>query len=221
MSVISILLRKSPKFGKGENEITFDAVLENTIEAETVFTRFPLENGANATDHGIIQPTRYTITAAVSNNPLTPNPVDFAGGFLSNFFEDSGIGAAVAGLSAGFLAGTSETRPGAALQMLLALMYQREPFDVDAGDIQLTNMVITNIYRTRDAETENGLLFTAELMELPLIATVVNGQGKTVPGSGPEKTQAAPKVEKGQVFAIPVSDTLRKKIERAFPNIGS
>ena len=219
MSVISILTRKAPTFGKGENEIEFDAVLENIIEAETVFTQFPLEIGANATDHGIILPMRYTITAAVSNNPLKPKITDFAGGFLSNFFADSGIGAAVAGLSAGFLAGSEQTRAGSTLNLLLGLMYQREPFDVDAGEIQLQGMVITNIYRSRDTESEGGLLFTAELMELPLIATVINGQQKTKPGTGTEATQAAEKVEKGEVFGIPVSKATEDKITKAFPGI--
>lgn len=219
MSVISILTRKAPTFGKGENEIEFDAVIEDSFENETVFTRFPLELGANATDHGIIMPRIYTITAAVSNNPLSPNVTDFVGGFLSNFFPDSGIGAAVAGLSAGFLAGSKETRAGSTLTMLLGLMVQREPFDVDAGDIQLQDMVITNIYRTRRPEIENGLLFTAELMELPLIATVINGQQKTNPGTGTEATQAAPKVEKGEVFGIEVSKATEDKITKAFPGI--
>lgn len=220
MSVISILTRKPPTFGKSPNEITFDAVLEDIIEAETVFTQFPLEIGANASDHGIILPRKYSITAAVSNNPLSPSVTDFVGGFLSNFFADSGIGAAVAGLSAGFLAGSDQTRAGSTLTLLLGIMYQREPFDVDAGDIQLQKMVITNIYRTRRPEIENGLLFTAELMELPLIATVINGQQKTNPGTGTEATQAAEKSEKGEVFGIPVSDSVRSKIARAFPGVG-
>lgn len=220
MSVISILMRKPPTFGKGDAEITFDAVLEDVVESEVQFTQFPVEIGANATDHGIILPRLYTITAAVSNNPLTPGVTDFVGGFLSNFFEDSGIGAAVAGLSSGFLAGSDQTRAGNTLNTLLALMYQRQPFDVDAGDIQLQGMVITRIYRTRNTEVESGLLFTAELMELPLIATVVNGQGKTAPGNGPEKTQAAETVNKGEVFGIPVSDSVRSRLARIFPGAG-
>lgn len=220
MSVISILMRKPPTFGKGDAEITFDAVLEDVVESEVQFTQFPVEIGANATDHGIILPRLYTITAAVSNNPLSPSITDFVGGFLSNFFEDSGIGAAVAGLSSGFLAGSDQTRAGNTLNTLLALMYQRQPFAVDAGDIQLQDMVITRIYRTRNTEVESGLLFTAELMELPLIATVVNGQGKTAPGSGPEKTQAAETVNKGEVFTKEIPPAVRSRIARIFPGVG-
>lgn len=220
MSVISILMRKPPTLVKGDAEITFDAVLEDVVESEVQFTQFPVEIGANATDHGIILPRLYTITAAVSNNPLSPGITDFVGGFLSNFFEDSGIGAAVAGLSSGFLAGSDQTRAGNTLNTLLALMYQRQPFDVDAGDIQLQGMVITRIYRTRNPEVESGLLFTAELMELPLIATVVEGQSRTVPGDGPEKTQCAPTVKKGEVFTKEIPAAVRSRIARIFPGVG-
>tara|TARA_R110002033_G_scaffold93339_4_gene142593 strand:- start:20 stop:511 length:492 start_codon:yes stop_codon:yes gene_type:complete len=115
---------------------------------------------------------KWSIIGAVSNTPLQPGITDFVGGVLSNF-TDSGVASTVAGLSAGFLAGSTETRSSAALEELLTLMTTGEPFDVDAGDKQLVNMVIGNIRRTKDASNEGGLIFEAELQEYPTLKTTI------------------------------------------------
>lgn len=223
MSLITVLTKKPPSFGKGGNEsITFDAVLSDAIDASVQFTQFPVEVGGLASDHGIITPILYKITAGVSNNPIGTAATDFIGGLASNLFDDSPVGALIAGASAGFLAGSNDTRAGSTLQFLFGLMYLREPFDVDAGDVQLTNMVITNIYRERAPETEGGLIFTAELQELALISTAISNQQPGVsklPGGDPAKTAAAAKVSKGEVFGIPVPASVQSAIGRVFPGV--
>ena len=220
MSVISILTRKQPGFLAGDVQIQFDATLEDHFQAEVKYTQFPLEVGANATDHGIILPRKWSITAAVSNNPISIKPTDFIGGFLSNLVADSALAATVAGISSGFLAGSDQTRTGSTLAALLFIMELRAPFKVNAGEIELDNMVITRIYRTRKPENENALLFTAELMELPTVsATLSNQQPKTtqMQSGSPEQTQAAAKVEKGEVIGIPVSSSVKAMVQRIFP----
>jgi hypothetical protein len=69
-------------------------------------------------------------------------------------------------LSAGFLAGSDETRASTTLQFLIVLMQSGDPFTIDAGDITLNNMVITRLSRTKDPSNENGLIFVADLQEL-------------------------------------------------------
>ena len=212
MSLISLFTHKAPTFNIDGGIVAFDAVLEDTLEASVEYTSFPLEVGANATDHGIIQPITYTITGLASNNPLGLDPSQITG-FLTNFFDAPGL-SAIAGLAAGFLSGSNETNAGATLQFLLGLMYAREPFDVDAVDIQLSNMVITNVTRTKTAANENGLEFTAELMELPLISTVIttNQPGQSqLRDFDPAKTQSTAFVKKGEVSTLESSDdTLAK-----------
>lgn len=168
MSLINIFTAKSPTL----NGIEFDAVLEDTFEASVELTGYEIELGARASDHRIIKPMKWSIIGAVSNTPLQPGITDFVGGVLSNF-TDSGVASTVAGLSAGFLAGSTETRSSAALEELLTLMTTGEPFDVDAGDKQLVNMVIGNIRRTKDASNEGGLIFEAELQEYPTLKTTI------------------------------------------------
>lgn len=200
MSIVSLFTRKSPSFVVGGSIISFDAVLEDTLEAEVTYPRFPLEIGASATDHGIIEPITWTLTAAVSNNPLNLGAVE-AGAFVVNLFDSSTL-TAISGLSAGLLGGSSQTRAGATLEALLGLMFARAPFDIDAVDIQLENMVITNITRTKTPENEQGIEFVAELMELPLISTVISTnqpvQNELRDGD-PAKTQAAADVSKGEI----------------------
>lgn len=168
MSLINIFVAKAPTLAG----IEFDAVLEDTFEATVDLTSYPIELGARASDHRIINPFRWSLVGAISNTPLGPNVTDFVGGGLSNFF-DSGVLSTVAGLSAGFLAGSNETRSSSALDLLLKLMVSGEPFNVDAGDKILENMVIARIRRTKDASNEGGLIFEADLQEFPELSTVI------------------------------------------------
>jgi len=200
MALINIFVPKSPEFITSLGVVTFDAVLEDTLSASVDYPTFPLEVGADASDHGIINPIEWSITGLVSNNPLSAGLTE-ASGVITNIFDPS-TALAIASLSAGFLSGSDGTRAGAALQLLLGLMYQRQPFDIDAGDIQLQNMVIVSVERTKTAENEGGLEFVAELMELPLISTVITsnepGQSQLRFGD-PAKSQAAGLLKKGEI----------------------
>lgn len=169
MSLLNIFLSKSPTLGG----IEFDAVLEDTFEASVELTGYPIELGARVSDHRIVQPFKWSIVGAVSNNPLSPSVLDFAGGALSNFF-DSGIFATAAGLSSSFLSGGNETRTSATLDLLISLMTTGDTIDIDAGDIQLKNMVIVRLRRTKDPENEGGLIFEADLQEYPTLLTTIS-----------------------------------------------
>lgn len=45
-------------------------------------------------------------------------------------------------------------------------MVAGEPFDIDAGDIQLQNMQIARLGRTKDPSNEQALIFVAQLQEI-------------------------------------------------------
>lgn len=166
MSLVNIFTRTAPTIAGFE----FDAVLEDTFEASVDLTGFTIELGARASDHRIINPFTWSIVGAVSNNPLRTAVTDFIGAATTNA---GGVISTVVGLSAGFLAGGAETRASATLDFLITLMVTGEPFDIDAGDIQLTNMVIGRIRRVKDPSTENGLIFEADMQEFPTLETVI------------------------------------------------
>lgn len=161
MSILTVFTKQAPTLAG----YSFDAVLEDDLDVSVEWTSYPVETGVNVNDHRIIQPTKWTMTGAVSNNPLTTQLTDFLGGALSNLTNNALV-STVAGLSAGFLAGSNSTRSSAVLEQLIGLMVAGEPFDVDAVDIQLQNMVISRIGRRRDNSNESGLIFVAQLQEL-------------------------------------------------------
>lgn len=198
MSILSILTRQSPKLAGYE----FDATLEDSFEASVELTRYPVESGVKVADHRIIQPMKYFITGSISNNPLKVfDLVGLAAGGLSNLAGNNPYVATVAGMSAGFLAGSQDTRASSTLEFLLELLVSGLPFDVDAVDIQLKDMVLTRLSRDRSPEVENGLIFVAEIQELVQLDRLVD---KTQPSQDqladgdPAKAGAASTASTGQ-----------------------
>lgn len=161
MSIVQLFTKQAPTIAG----YSFDAVLEDTFEATVEVTTYPIESGVRVSDHRILQPFKWSMVGAISNNPLKVQLTDFLGGALSNLTNNPLV-ASIAGLSAGFLAGSDETRASTTLQFLILLMQSGDPFDIDAGDITLRNMVITRLSRTKDPSNENGLIFVADLQEL-------------------------------------------------------
>jgi hypothetical protein len=161
VSIVQLFTKQAPTIAG----YSFDAVLEDTFEATVEVTTYPIESGVRVSDHRILQPFKWSMVGAVSNNPLKVQLTDFLGGALSNLTNNPLV-ASIAGLSAGFLAGSDETRASTTLQFLILLMQSGDPFDIDAGDITLRNMVITRLSRTKDPSNENGLIFVADLQEL-------------------------------------------------------
>lgn len=161
MSLLQVFTREAPTIAG----YAFDAVLEDSFEASVTVTSFPIESGVRVSDHRILNPFKWTMTGAITNNPLKTQITDFLGGALSNL-TDNPIVSSIAGLSAGFLAGGDETRASSTLAFLIWLMQQGDPFDIDAGDIILKNMVITKLSRTKEPRNENGLEFVVELQEM-------------------------------------------------------
>ena len=170
MSLINLLVKRGPQLGS----LQFDAVLSDDLNASVDIVQYPIETGTPIADHIIYQPIRYTMTGAVSNNPLKVSITDFTG-VLTNLVDDNPFIATGAGLFAGWLSGSNETRSSTTLNTLLDFMYSGQVFTVDTGEITLNNMVIQRIGRSKDPENENGLIFVAELQQIVTLDRVANG----------------------------------------------
>lgn len=170
MSLINLLVKRGPQLGS----LQFDAVLSDDLDASVDIVQYPIETGTPIADHIIYQPIRYTMTGAVSNNPLKVSITDFTGA-LTNLIDDNPFIAAGAGLFAGWLSGSNETRSSTTLNTLLDFMYSGQVFTVDTGEITLNNMIIRRIGRSKDPENENGLIFVAELQQIVTLDRVANG----------------------------------------------
>lgn len=199
MSIVNIFTRQAPTIAG----YSFDAVLEDTFEATVTITSVPIESGVRISDHRILNPFKWTMTGAISNNPVKVQLTDFLGGGLSNF-TDNPIVAAVAGLSAGWLAGSDETRGSSTLGFLVWLMQASEPFDIDAGDILLKNMAITRLSRTKEPRNENGLEFVVELQEVIELDRIARDTQCSIPQlrpGDPSQSALARAIRRGQAIA--------------------
>lgn len=217
MAIINIFTAKAPTVAG----YSFDAVLEDTFEASVEVTTYPVETGVRIGDHRILNPFVWRLTGAVSNNPLKTQLTDFLGGALSNL-TDNPIVAGVAGLSAGWLAGSDETRSSATLALLIDLMLAEEPFVVDAGDITLKNMVITRLSRTKEPRNENGLEFVAELQEIITRDRVPQGDEPSTEQlrtDDPSESAAARAVRRGQQIGQTVSAAVNSKVNEVLDGI--
>lgn len=211
MSIITLFTKKAPTIGGVE----FDAVLEDTLDAPIQLTQYPIESGANASDHAIIQPYQYVMLVAVSNNPIKPTVTDFAAGAISNFF-DSNIVSSIAGLSAGFLGSSDDSRSASALEFLLGLRISRQPFDLDAGDIVLQNMVVVNVRRTKTPVNEQGLFAEVQLQELPTLDTILTPESpkqEQLREGDPSQSQVAGDINKGEQGLQPVSSNTNTLVD--------
>lgn len=217
MSIVSLFTRQAPTIAGYQ----FDAVLEDTLDVSVEWTIYPVESGVNVNDHRIIQPVRWTMTGAVSNNPLKVQLTDFLAGGLSNLTNNPYV-AAVAGLAAGFLAGSDQTRASTTLEFLITLMRSGEPFAIDAGDIQLQNMVISRIGRTKDISNESGLIFVCEMQELitlDRLQTLGQPSQMQLRDGDPTKSALSSVVKKGQQIAKDVNDTVSTSVNNVLDGI--
>lgn len=217
MSIISLFTRQAPTIAGYQ----FDAVLEDTLDVSVEWTMYPVESGVNVNDHRIIQPVRWTMTGAVSNNPLKVQLTDFLAGGLSNLTNNPYV-AAVAGLAAGFLSGSDQTRASTTLEFLITLMRSGEPFAIDAGDIQLQNMVISRIGRTKDISNESGLIFVCEMQELitlDRLQTLGQPSQMQLRDGDPTKSALSSVVKKGQQIAKDVNDTVSTSVNNVLDGI--
>lgn len=217
MSLIQIFARQAPTIAG----YSFDAVLEDTFEATVSVTSFPVESGFRISDHRILDPFKWTMTGAITNNPLKTQVTDFLGGGLSNL-TDNPIIATVAGLSAGWLAGGDETRASSTLQFLIALMQAGDPFDIDAGDIILRNMVVTRLSRTKEPRNENGLEFIVELqemIELDRIRRDGEPSQSQLRDDDPSKSALARAINRGQAIAKQSSEAVSNAVNNVLNGV--
>ena len=151
---------------------------------------------------------------AISNNPVKAQLTDFLGGALSNLTDNPFV-ATVAGLSAGWLAGSDETRASTTLDFLIWLMSEYEPFDIQTGEILLKNMAITRLSRTKEPRNENGLEFVVELQEVIELDRLAGSDERwayQLREGDPSQSALARAVQKGQVIAKEAADSVSKAV---------
>lgn len=163
--------------------LVFDAVFEETHEADLEVTDNPVETGVVVSDHAFMKPLRVKIAAGVSDTPLATSTDD-------PFASDTG-------------------RSRRAFELLTELQKKAEPFDLQTGLKLYENMVCTSIRTSQDKDSSGALLFTAELREVIIVYTQVVQYPPRKAGA--TKRQAGPQKDKGEQQGKEVADKPRKQ----------
>ena len=163
--------------------LVFDAVFEETHEAELEVTDNPVETGVVVSDHAFMKPLKVTLSAGVTDTPLVVGTDD-------PFASDAG-------------------RSRRAYELLTELQKKAEPFDLQTGLKLYENMVCTSIRTSQDKDSSGALLFTAELREVIIVYTQVVTYPPRKPGA--TKRQAGPKKDKGEQQGKEVTNPAEKK----------
>ncbi|MBC17082.1 MAG: hypothetical protein CL942_08525 [Desulfovibrio sp.] len=110
---------------------------------------------------------------------ITDHPVENGANVTDHAFMQPPTVSITAGVSDSGGTSTGDKRSVEAYEKLLELQKKREPFDLITGKRVYKNMLIRSLSTTTDKETENALIFTAELREV-IMATV---QAVSIPRS--------------------------------------
>lgn len=133
---------------------------------------------------------------------ITDHPVEQGAAITDHAYMKPAQVTIRAGVSDAGKSGNSGDRPSVeAYQKLLELQKSREPFDLVTGKRTYKNMLIRSLAVTTEAETENILMFTAELRQVMLVTV----QSVAVPRSRQKYGNVTGGVDqKGQKQLVPV-----------------
>lgn len=165
------LIRQPVAVIRSMGGLVFDAVFEETHEADLEVTDNPVETGVVVSDHAFMKPLKVTLSAGVTDTPLVVGTDD-------PFASDSG-------------------RSKRAFELLTELQKWAEPFSVQTGLKLYENMVCTSVRTSQDKDSSGALLFTAELREVIVVYTKT-AKYNVNPAPGATARQAAPKKNKGE-----------------------
>lgn len=132
--------------------IVLDVILTEGATATARLTENPVEEGANVSDHYIVEPMTFYTEGIVSN-----------------------ISSSVVGQFTALAASLTQdlTKAQAAWDELLKLRRDRVTFTLIQGLASYENVVILSIKQDTDKNTANGLFFTATYKELAFVGSVL------------------------------------------------
>jgi hypothetical protein len=148
--------------------LAIDALVKENHEFKRVATQYPVEEGANITDHVRHEPTSLTIEGVITNHPTNYSSV------VSQFFYDIAEGRERQITEKAFT-NSPVTRVGGAWDVLMEMIGENETYDVAPKVMEpisvvtsmklYQEMVITGLTITRDAP-EEALRFSMSLQKI-------------------------------------------------------
>lgn len=138
--------RVNPETGAISEVLQLDTTIDANLSHRMTVTRFPVEDGADISDHAQKQPEVVTIRSLVSATPFRI-------------------------FSLGALSG--DARPRGAFEILDELQKNSELVRVVTDLKTYDNMALTNFDAPRRQDTKNALFFTAIFHELRIVSSQI------------------------------------------------
>lgn len=152
MSIVTLIAPKKQRvLGPitDEGGLKLDAVLQEAFEIEVDVTQYPIEKGADISDHAIVKPAIYTLTGVVTDNPLK---------WSSTSYQHS----------------DSRVRHLSAFAILRDLANNQQLFDLEAtGFLPLENCVLAGFHSEKDAVKAHTFNFDAIVKVINVVETEV------------------------------------------------
>lgn len=153
-----------------------DAEIRGEPTRENEVTPYPVEEGADYTDHVRAMPLTFSVEGIVSDSPL---------GSIKNSRKEFTL-----------VEGEAYARPSdEAKARLVSLHKTREPITVESATGTYKNMVLTSLSMPKDAGTGKALRFTATFKELVFVVNERTSIRVSLP-------RAAKKVDRGHKAAV-------------------
>lgn len=199
-----------------------DGVFENKLSLSIDKTTYPIEIGAEATDHAIIQDIKYNLKGGVSNISTGLSITNIATGVASNFIGSLGSTVLTTATSAAL---SEDDKSAKALRTLMGKLTEKKIFSIFTGEIQIDNLMITSFERIRDPSNENALIFDIEMTEMKTIDLLTGESTSFEPNpdnvqDDNTKSQAAKLMEKGQKAFSSVSESTAKEFSSLSKSAG-
>jgi hypothetical protein len=149
LSILKLLAKNTQRTigPTDERGLLLDAVLRESVTHTSKVTAYPIEKGADISDHIIIEPTSYTMTGSVSDSPMRWKATEY------NHTDAS-------------------TRNLSAYAILRDLHLSRTVFDIEHGFLEMKDCVMVSFISEKDASTANVFRFDATVRQLNIVKTI-------------------------------------------------
>ncbi|MCH8821329.1 hypothetical protein IID23_02275 [Patescibacteria group bacterium] len=172
--------------------LKLDAVISENFTNTYRPTKNPIEFGAEVSDHVIIDPKLYSMSAVVSDTPLGTVSIGLIVDDKTGFFGDS--------------TGEGKTRSQVAFEFLLFLADTKEPLEIQTGLKSYKDLVITSITASRDKNTSGALFFNISFQEAIIIQTEIIDIPEVVIAESDIAKQAGSPTKQGRKLTQPVNE---------------
>lgn len=176
--------------------LKLDAVLAEKVSHSAVVTKFPVEAGAEMSDHIFLEPMIYTLKGVVSDYPLR-------------------------WIGTSYVHADASTRALSAYAILREMHSERQPFEISAtGFLRMPNMGFLTFDSERTPRNGQEFTFEATLQQLNIIELKTAQLTATEREAGQAADQAGEELDKGKQDVVAPDGTSAASLWDWFTSLG-